>query len=1852
MSLTTSESSMALTLGWLDNLEAAIIPDPIKVAPDTLLDEVIALIAKSRGSCCLALSEPNSLEAAKQEGRGSCVIIVENHQPIGIVTERNIIQWIAKGQHTENIKVNQVMSQPVVTLQYEKKQDIFAAINLFRDHSIRHLPIVDQENLIGLITYDTIRGCLQPEDLLRFRTVSEVMNCPVIVVTDQTPLLRIAQLMANHHISCMVIVDQDSPQHPVGIITERDLVQFQRLGLNWNQTLAVAVMSSPILTLNPDDSLSVAHQIMESKRIGRLIITGNQGELLGLITRTNILKILEPLEVYNVIELLEAEVKQLQDEKIKLLENQNLNLQQEVKKQNEKLYYREQEFQLMVETAPDIIFRIDLDLKYLYFNHAVEKLVGVPAQDLVGKYPEELGVDQDVIEIWKGCLQKAIETKKEQTIDYPFPTINNSIWYQTRLVPEYSPDGTLISFLGIARDITQQKQAEKKLYQQLELEKILYKITINIRQSLSLKEILQTTVTEIRQILDCDRVLVYKFDAQFNGQVVAESVTFQENSILGISLEDTCFKTGGAKHYLQGKKNAINNIETADISACYYKLLSNFNVKANLVVPIVINDPVCDHQLWGLLIAHHCATPRQWSPDELNLLDQLAVSIAIAIQQSQLYQQIKYELKERCKAEDALIKLNSQLERRVRERTVVLSQTNQQLLNEIQEHRKTEKKLEEQNVKVKLFTDITLNIRQSLQLEEILQTTVTEIRRILDCDRVLIYRIFPKGKKQIITESVIDPELSLLNQTLDNHIFSDSCMGFYKHKKVKAIDNIEEAYPLDQPETLCMRNLMEQLKVKSKLIVPVFQNGIIWGLMVAHQCHKMHYWTNFEIEIMEQISEQVGIAIAQAQLLIDLRESQEELKDLFENANDLIQLVSPEDGRFIYVNRAWKETLKYSDEEIKNLSIFDLIDFENSPKFHEVIEQLKTGAISQYNSIETTYVTKTGETVILEGSANCRFEEGKPTVIRAFLRDVTAKKQAENKLKSVLQELTDHKIALDEMAIVAIADHNGVINYCNHKFSQTYQYSSQEVVGQTFSLINSGYHPPSFFKHLWSTISQGKVWGGEIRNQAKNGDYYWVDTTIVPFLDDQGKPFQYLSIMLDITERKLAEKALQISEERWQLAVHGSKDGIWDWNVQTNEVFFSPRWKEIRGFNEDEIINNLEEWTSRIHPDDADKFWQEIQDHFQRKTPFFMAEYRVKCKDNSYKWILDRGQALWDKNGQVIRMAGSESDISDRKLAEAKLLELNQLQQAILDGTNYAIISTDINGIIQVWNQGAENLLGYQAEELIGKKTPVMIHDPQEIIERSYSLSLELGTQIEPGFEVFIAKARLGKIEEREWSMVHKNGTKFPVLLSVCSLRDPIGNITGFLGIAQDLTERKRSAAEIKVAGERFQLAVQAAQDGFWDWDFIKDEIYFSPRWKEMIGYNNDELPNDLSSWEKVIFEEDRIAAIKLIEDYNQGRVDRFQIIQRFHHKNGSTVYILSRAIHLKDDQGNVIRMVGAHTDITELQKAQEVLKQQLAAIEAAIDGIGILKDGHYIYLNKAHVEMFGYSHPQELLGNSWEVLYKPEQIRYFQQHTFPTLFQQRHWQGQTIAQRRDGSIFAEEISLTLTDDDLLICVCRDVTERLKAEEKIKASLLEKEVLLREIHHRVKNNLYVISNLLDLQADTLEQEEQRNLFAESQNRIQTMALIHEQLYQSDDLSQVNFANYIQNLVEKLSSSYQPKDCKININLDVEPVTLNLETAIPCGLLINELVTNAFKYAFPHSTTGEVEINLKVDSEQKIYLKISDHGIGIPEDVDWQDSPSLGLRLVNILADQLEATLELDCSQGTSFTLIFQEQSYN
>jgi two-component sensor histidine kinase len=216
----------------------------------------------------------------------------------------------------------------------------------------------------------------------------------------------------------------------------------------------------------------------------------------------------------------------------------------------------------------------------------------------------------------------------------------------------------------------------------------------------------------------------------------------------------------------------------------------------------------------------------------------------------------------------------------------------------------------------------------------------------------------------------------------------------------------------------------------------------------------------------------------------------------------------------------------------------------------------------------------------------------------------------------------------------------------------------------------------------------------------------------------------------------------------------------------------------------------------------------------------------------------------------------------------------------------------------------------------------------------------------------------------------------------------------------------------------------------------------------------------------------------------------------------------------------------------------------------------------------------------------------------------------------------------------------------RDITERKEAEEKIRASLKEKEVLLKEIHHRVKNNLQIVSSLLFLQANRTKHPEAVSVLMESRARVRSMALIHERLYVSPNLGSVDMGKYTRNLVSDLRHSYRAEDSSVRLTLNIEDIPLAITEAIPCGLIINELVSNALKHAFPMGEEGEITIQLQRGSANQITLIVSDNGIGFPEQVDFRKSLSLGLTLVNSLVDQLEGTIELDRREGAAFTITF------
>jgi CBS domain-containing protein len=310
--------SLDSDLAWAPDLAEAIERQPLTVTPTTPLREAIALISQAHRQTCTLPDLQVEAHLPHREGRTSCVLVMEGSTLLGILTERDVVRLTAKSIDFEAVTVASVMTHPVITLPQRSVQDIFAALFLFRRYRIRHLPIVDdQGRLVGVISHESIRQILRPANLLRFRRVSDVMTGQIFHAPLTATVLQLAQLMSEQRVSCIVITQRDGDEmdHPIGIVTERDIVQFQAFQIDLRQTQAQQVMSTPLFLLSPDDSLWTAHQEMQKRRVGRLVVSWNWGKGLGIVTQTSLLRVFDPMEMYGVIENLQQTIQQLKVER-------------------------------------------------------------------------------------------------------------------------------------------------------------------------------------------------------------------------------------------------------------------------------------------------------------------------------------------------------------------------------------------------------------------------------------------------------------------------------------------------------------------------------------------------------------------------------------------------------------------------------------------------------------------------------------------------------------------------------------------------------------------------------------------------------------------------------------------------------------------------------------------------------------------------------------------------------------------------------------------------------------------------------------------------------------------------------------------------------------------------------------------------------------------------------------------------------------------------------------------------------------------------------------------------------------------------------------------------------------------------------------------------------------------------------------------------------------------------------------------------------------------------------------------------------------------------------------------------
>lgn len=430
--------------------------------------------------------------------------------------------------------------------------------------------------------------------------------------------------------------------------------------------------------------------------------------------------------------------------------------------------------------------------------------------------------------------------------------------------------------------------------------------------------------------------------------------------------------------------------------------------------------------------------------------------------------------------------------------------------------------------------------------------------------------------------------------------------------------------------------------------------------------------------------------------------------------------------------------------------------------------------------------------------------------------------------------------------------------------------------------------------------------------------------------------------------------------------------------------------------------------------------------------------------------------------------------------------------------------------------------------------------------------------------------------------------------------------------------------------------------------------IDVNERYLELSGFKKKELYGKTAMDLKIT---NKKTENNIIAEFNEnGEVKDFESVITTRTGAKRTVLITIESINIAGKK----RHLNYLYDITEREKVKEMLvdseEKYREIFNNAYDMISLVSitpeglPGNFLEVNDVVIKRLGYN-KEELLNMGPMDIVDPSESEEFLNNIKIIKSKKQH-EFSTYHITKDGKRIPVEVSVhvfNLRGENVVLAIVRDITERKKSEEELEHSLHEKEALLREVHHRVKNNLQIISSLLSLQSDLVENEF-RDILMTSQSRIKSMAMIHEKLYKSSDLTHIHIKSYIENFISDLILLYGVNTSLIKTHIEVDDLQIGLDTAIPLGLIINELLINIFKHAFPTGQKGNIFVNL--NSEGDLYiLKISDDGIGLPENVSPENIESLGLQLVSNLVNQLDGTMSISRDNGTTFQILFKELKY-
>jgi len=800
---------------------------------------------------------------------------------------------------------------------------------------------------------------------------------------------------------------------------------------------------------------------------------------------------------------------------------------------------------------------------------------------------------------------------------------------------------------------------------------------------------------------------------------------------------------------------------------------------------------------------------------------------------------------------------------------------------------------------------------------------------------------------------------------------------------------------------------------------------------------------------------------------------------------------------------------------------------------------------------------------------------------------------------------------------------------------------------------------------------------------TKNKTEVPIDDSAAPIINAQGDLIGVVMVFRNISERRKAENEILSNQKFIKRIADSLPSVLYIYDLKGPKITYTNyKIAELLGYEASDAVKQGQSFLEKyIHPDDLKKLKNNLSRYTEAKdNEIITYEYRILNAAGKYLWFRSH-EVVFSRNesGEVTEILGSAFDITVRKMLEQELQKYSGHLEELVDMRTSELKAANIKLKQEIFERARAEGNIIDAEEKF-----------RSLVENAlvgiYILQDEMYAYVNPKYEEIFGYKKGEMFGINAWDVVSpehkalvmenirkrldnevksiqytfkalkKDGTLIDV--EVKGSKMLYNGKLAVIGTLQDITDRLKVEQELRSSRQKLLLHVERTPLGVIEWDMNFNVSQWNHSAERIFGWKKEEI---LGKHVSEIVPEEAKQQVHSVMQYLVNRTGGERSTNENITKYGKKISCEWYNTPLINEYNEVIGVASLVEDVTERIKAEELLKNQREFLRTVIDtdpNFVFAKDwdGRFTLVNKAVAENYGTT-VENLIGKS-DADFNPNinEVEHFlnDDREVITTGNSKFIPEEEVTDSKTGvTKWYQTIKVPLMGTDgsfQVLGVAADITARKLAEEITIRSLNEKELLLKEIHHRVKNNLQIIISLLKLQSKFVYDPRDLEIFNKSRSRVETMSMIHEKLYKSSDISRIDIGNYLKDLVSHLLKAYNISTAKIEFIMNSENILMTIDTAIPCGLIVNELINNILKHAFPDGYIGKIELNLRRSGEN-VTLEVVDNGIGIPDAFDPDKSDTLGMQLIDTLVKQLDGVIEIDRSNGTKFSIEFRELKY-